>query len=76
LYVLLVQNGDPQGRTFLSDLTSKTYIPNQDALGALQVTLGSNGLDNQVHYVNPNQMAGYGLLIEPVPGLDKYGAMT
>jgi hypothetical protein len=76
LYVLLIQNGDPQGRTFLSDLTQKTYIPSQEALGALKVTLGSNGLDQEVHYVNPNQMAGYGLLTAPVPGLDEYGAMT
>jgi hypothetical protein len=76
LYVILIQNGDPQGRTFVSDLISKTYIPNPDALAALQVTLGSNGLDNQVHTVDPSQMAGSGLLTSPVPGLDEYGAMT
>lgn len=77
LYVLLVQQGDPQGRTFLSDLTSKTYIPDPDALAAIQFTLASNGLDKEVHPVYPSQMAGYGLLLgDPMDGLDKYGAMT
>ena len=77
LYVILVQQGDPQGRTFVSDLISKTYIPDLDALAALQFTLGSNGYDNSVHTVLPSQMAGYGLLAgDPIPGLDEYGAMT
>jgi hypothetical protein len=76
LYVILVQDGDPQGRTFLSDLTSKTYIPSPDALAALQFTLGTSGLDNTVHVVAPSQMAGYGPLTFPVDGLDGWGAMT
>ena len=75
LYVILVQNGDPQGRTFVSDITTKTYIPTPDALAALTVTLIANGLDASVHVVEPNQMAGYGLLTAPVQGLDEYGAM-
>lgn len=75
LYVILIQDGDPQGRTFVSDLMTKTYIPDPDALAALQFTLADNGLDNQVHTVLPQQMAGYGLLAEPMSGLDKYGAM-
>ena len=73
LYVLLVQDGDPQGRTFLSDLTTKTYIPDPDALAAITFTLAANGLDNEVHVVLPVQMRGYGILTAPVPGCDEYG---
>jgi len=75
LYVILIQKGDPQGRTFVSDITTKTYIPSQDALAALTFTLTANGLDASVHTVEPSQMAGYGLLTAPVAGLDEYGAM-